>query len=115
MEIGKLIKEIRLKRNLTQTELGERIGVLKSYISKIESGHQIPRLEQLEKFSKALGVDPHFLIMQTVNIEDLLIEDEELKEKIVDKYVEIFKLMDDAYFNSAEPITEPESLGQPCG
>ncbi len=36
--IGKAIKETRKKQGLTQEELGERIGVQKSQISKIENG-----------------------------------------------------------------------------
>ncbi|AIM15133.1 hypothetical protein HW35_01485 [Bacillus sp. X1(2014)] len=35
--IGKAIKELRRDRNLTQEELAEKLGISKSYISKIEA------------------------------------------------------------------------------
>ncbi len=39
--IGASIKEARKARNLTQRELGERVGVQTAQISKIESGRNL--------------------------------------------------------------------------
>lgn len=36
--VGELIKENRLKANLTQEELADRTGTKKSYISRVENG-----------------------------------------------------------------------------
>lgn len=36
-KLAETIKELRKKQNLTQSELGERVGVKKSQISKIEN------------------------------------------------------------------------------
>lgn len=36
--VGEAIKKARVEQNLTQEELGERIGVKRSQISKLESG-----------------------------------------------------------------------------
>lgn len=35
--IGKILKEARIKRNLTQVELALRVGKKRSYISKLET------------------------------------------------------------------------------
>ena len=39
--IGEAIKQARLAKNLTQEELGERIGVQKAQISRLEKGKNI--------------------------------------------------------------------------
>ena len=53
--IGEAIKETRKKQGLTQEELGERMGVKKSYVSKIESGRNIAYSTIIRAF-KALGI-----------------------------------------------------------
>ena len=53
--IGEAIKAERLKQNLTQEELGEKVGVKKSQISKLESGKCIITLPTMSKVFKALG------------------------------------------------------------
>ena len=49
------IKAERLKQNLTQEELGAKIGVKKSQISKLESGKCVITLPTMSKVFKALG------------------------------------------------------------
>lgn len=53
--IGEAIKQAREKMNLTQEELGEKIGVKKAQISKIENGRNITFATILRIF-KAMGV-----------------------------------------------------------
>ena len=53
--IGEAIKKARLKQNLTQEELGERIGVKRSQICKLESGKSSITLSTMSKIFKALG------------------------------------------------------------
>ena len=55
--LGETIKKERLKQNLTQEELGEKIGVKKSQISKLEKGRSIITLPTISKVFKALGFD----------------------------------------------------------
>lgn len=54
--IGEAIKEERQRQNLTQEELGEKVGVKKSQISKLEKGKCIITLPTISKVFKALGV-----------------------------------------------------------
>lgn len=54
-EIGELIKKARLQQNLTQGELGERIGVKKAQISRLEKGSNIT-LPTMTRVFRALGV-----------------------------------------------------------
>lgn len=54
--IGEAIKNARLKQNLTQEELGERIGVKRSQICKLESGKSSITLSTMSKVFRALGI-----------------------------------------------------------
>ena len=54
--VGQTIREIREKRNLTQEDLGNLIGVKKAQISRIENGKNLTIATILKVF-KALDVD----------------------------------------------------------
>ena len=53
--IGEAIKQAREAKHLTQAELGERMGVKRSQISRLESGKSITLTSMMRVF-KALGV-----------------------------------------------------------
>lgn len=53
--IGETIKAERLRQHLTQEELGAKVGVKKSQISKLESGKCVITLPTMSKVFKALG------------------------------------------------------------
>lgn len=55
--IGKRVKELRMERGLSLTELAERAGVAKSYLSSIERDIQSnPSIHFLEKICAVLDV-----------------------------------------------------------
>lgn len=58
--IGHAIKEARLKRKLTQSELGKIVGVQKAQISKIENSLSNARLDTILKVFKALNAKVSF-------------------------------------------------------
>jgi DNA-binding XRE family transcriptional regulator len=58
--LGLAIKQARQERNLTQTELGELIGVKKSQISKIENSTTDARFTTILKVFEALGAKINF-------------------------------------------------------
>lgn len=53
--IGEVIKQARLKQDLTQEELGQRMGVQRAQVSKIENGRNLTFLTVARAF-KALGI-----------------------------------------------------------
>ena len=53
---GPTIKMLREKRNLTQAELAERIGVSSKTISKWETAKGLPDISLLQPLAQALGV-----------------------------------------------------------
>ena len=53
--VGEAIRKARLAQHLTQEQLGERIGVQRAQISKLEKGKSIT-LASMSRVFKALGV-----------------------------------------------------------
>lgn len=53
--LGEAIKKERIKQNLTQEELGEKVGVKRAQISKLEHGRSVITLPTMSKIFKALG------------------------------------------------------------
>ena len=56
------IREYRLRNHLTQDELGQRLGVQKSQISKLERNSSNVTLDTLRRVFKALNVDVKILL-----------------------------------------------------
>jgi transcriptional regulator with XRE-family HTH domain len=56
MIIGDRLKELRDGKNLSQGDIENRTGLLRSYISRVENGQTVPTIETLEKLARALEV-----------------------------------------------------------
>lgn len=55
-EFSKRIKEVRLKKKMSQGDVAKILGVHRSYISGLERGARNPSLITAQKVAKALGV-----------------------------------------------------------
>ncbi len=55
-KVGKRIKELRRKLNISQEELGFRSGVHRTYIASLEVGKRNVSINTLEKIVNALEV-----------------------------------------------------------
>lgn len=60
--LGEMIRSVRKKRNLTQEQLGELIGVQKSQISKLERHTKNVTIETILKVFKALEANVRFSV-----------------------------------------------------
>ena len=58
-----LIREVRRRAGLTQTELAERLGTTQSAIARLETGHGSPTLARLSEIAEACGFDIHLRIV----------------------------------------------------
>ena len=54
--IGEAIKKARQAQNLTQEQLGKRVGVQKAQISRLEKGKSVITLPTISRIFRALGV-----------------------------------------------------------
>jgi DNA-binding XRE family transcriptional regulator len=61
--LGTEIKRIRNEKNLTQTDLGEKVGVTKFQISRLESDTTHVNIQTIIKVLNALGKDLTFNIV----------------------------------------------------
>ncbi len=55
-KIGTFLAELRKNNNLTQDELGEKIGVTNKTVSRWENGNYLPPVEMLQSLSKLYDV-----------------------------------------------------------
>jgi transcriptional regulator with XRE-family HTH domain len=53
---GARIKELRAEREITQEELAERVGIFRTYMSRIETGLGNPTLTTIHALADSLGV-----------------------------------------------------------
>lgn len=65
METGKLIKELRIKKGLTQEELADMTEVSARTIQRIENGEVDPRAYTLQMIAKALDVEYSLFVDET--------------------------------------------------
>lgn len=54
--LGKAIRKARLAQNLTQDELGKRVGVQRSQICRLESGRTNITIPVMSRVFQALGI-----------------------------------------------------------
>ena len=56
LKFGKRVKEIRLKKDMSQADLAKVLGVHPTYISGIERGVRNMALKNIERLAKSLDV-----------------------------------------------------------
>ncbi len=54
---GDVIRKLRLKNGLTQTQLGEMVGVSGDMIQKYENNQRLPKEDRLKEIFNALGYE----------------------------------------------------------
>ena len=59
---GKKLREMRLKKKLSQGDVARILGVHRSYISGLERGRRNPSLLTVQKVAKALGISAKELL-----------------------------------------------------
>ena len=62
VKIGKFIAQCRNEKNITQEELGEKLGVTNKTISRWENGHYLPDIEMMQLLSKEFNISINELI-----------------------------------------------------
>lgn len=63
MEMGEIIKELRIKNDLTMEQLADRLGVGKSAVNKWEKGY-VTNIKRptIKKMAEIFGVSPAYLM-----------------------------------------------------
>ena len=80
MSLGEMIRDLRLKRKMSQDEFGERLGINGRNVSRYENNRVRPRVKMLEKMAQVLGVPAQEF--QDLLAPEPLEDDPELREYI---------------------------------
>ncbi len=67
--IGEKIKQLRIQNNLTQSQLGDLIGVKRSQISKLEHGNHSSSVSTIMKVFQAMKATVKLRIVTDDNLE----------------------------------------------
>ena len=84
MTINERIRTLRKQKGLTQTELGDKIGLKKSAISKLESDGNSVTDQNIRLISEAFGVNPAWL--RTGEGKAQVDEEEAFIQRMIDRY-----------------------------
>lgn len=83
VDIGKLIKKTRLRKNIQQNELAKKMGIHKSTLSKYENGSRKIDLEDIAGFANALDMTVEELMLErTDNLETVSVRTIPIVSKI---------------------------------
>jgi len=61
--LGLNVRKYRKQRGMTQEQLGLETEMERSYVSDLERGTRNPSIRAVERLAKALGIEPHQLMM----------------------------------------------------
>lgn len=71
MNIGELLKKLRLIYNFKAVDVCQKIGISASYLSEIEHNKRIPPIDLLQKFSELFGIKLSTLILMSEEYREL--------------------------------------------
>lgn len=67
-KVGKRIQEVRRSRGLTQSELSQKVDLSTKYISNIECGFKMPKLNTFVEIANALQCDANALLKDVLDV-----------------------------------------------
>lgn len=88
--IGKIIKQIREEKGLTQQQLAELINMHRSNYSKVESGERDLSIDAINKVARHFGMT----IDQLVNFDGTMPEDVTVEDKTLMEQVKLIQELD---------------------
>lgn len=92
MEIGQVIRRYRKKKNMTQEEMADRLGVSGPAVNKWERGNSYPDITLLAPIARLLGITPDVL---------LSFREEMTKEEINSLVAQIDAMLQDGSYEEA--------------
>ena len=94
-DFGSTLKQLRKNRNLTQKELGLKIGLSKVVISKYETGMGYPTFDVLIQIARYFGVTTDYLLgvsgSKTIDVSALTNEQTHIIQQLVSEFTKANK------------------------
>ena len=87
--LGNAIRSARLKANITQEDLSEKLGISVTHLKHIESEHRLPSVPLLIKVMTALGMSFDDIVFDTKEDSRLLHNTINLLKQCPDRYLNI--------------------------
>ena len=107
MDVGQRIKKLRLENEMSQEELGNKIGVKRAAINKYENGTVVNlKRSTISKLADALNTTPTYL-MGWEEEQEILDGTEEAK--LVKKYSRLSKANKQAVLNLIDNLLEGQT------
>lgn len=75
-KVGMRIQEARKAKGMTQAELSQIVDITPKYLSNIECGAKVPRLETFIAIANALEVDANTLLADVLSVSGTIIGSE---------------------------------------
>jgi|SRR5215469_18751230 len=88
MFLGDRLHFLRDRKQITLRQLTQRSGLSQSFLLRVENGHAVPDLEQIEHLAAALEVPVHQLFCENPplqNLPDCLSEDDIARLRIMER------------------------------
>lgn len=90
VDFGSSLKILRLKANMTQAQLAQKLGLTKSVISAYETGLRLPSYDILIHIAKIFNVSTDYLLgLENRNVIDL----SGLSQEEIDALMHLIKVM----------------------
>lgn len=68
--LSETLRLLRVFHDMKQSELAERLGVSKSYVSEIENGNRTPSMEVIQRYADTFKVPVSSVMFFAENLED---------------------------------------------
>ena len=90
---GKEIRNIRIKRGMTQKQLADKLGTTPQNIAQYENGKRNPKPDTQRRIAKALGVDPVLFWDQQIDAPEITEDNIEFYKELRALYISQKELM----------------------
>ncbi|WP_461213316.1 helix-turn-helix domain-containing protein [Lacticaseibacillus sp. GG6-2] len=104
MDIGRKIRDLRIQKNLTQEELGERTDLTKGYISQIEHNQSSPSMETFFDLVHVLGQTPAQFFSETPNQQLVYTQADQVEYSDDERGYHLRWLVPESNENEMEPV-----------
>lgn len=104
MNIGEKLRDLRLKMELTQEELGDRCDLTKGFISQLENNLTSPSINTLINILEALGSSPEAFFAKSKQEKFVFRKDDVFTSENDEDKSTITWLISNAQKNDMEPI-----------
>jgi XRE family transcriptional regulator, regulator of sulfur utilization len=71
MDIGQTILRVRKEKGIKQKDLAKGAGISSTYLSQIEKGQRVPRMDILEKISAEINIPLSILSFLSLDIDSI--------------------------------------------